>query len=555
MSLRFRCFAKKSFSSLFALSDEQAISSPPSGEEPKHITIKNSEKLEEFGACSPGSSPSKDSLSRRRIRLMGSLRKLRASLEMTKAVENGERPVSPANMSSKDDCPRPSLALNFEVSRPGESLFYPEQTPSHSSDIEIFHSSPITVPQAAQATPSTIRMMSPPCQAPFVVGTVPESPAPLQRMSVQQAIIDHAQQSRRDTPVPEENHDPTYLSFESNPTPMPGTHLPLDVHTPSEENIRVLDTSNYQEKYFYIHPTKSLEATICHPQIDGAVEATPPNHQVEKTTVYTPNQHPLTPTRMTITRRSTNRKHHTSDPGSIQSYEGGPDIVSAYLALGGTDYALENIQCDLERNRSVWGRHTGLYDGSGYHFGDTACNTPLPPASDLTSPDDEPTEELEDDFPIESPRPRDEKFCIHNSVGNGSLNIVQTNDSVPTEGESMPGEHESVSEKEEPADDRETLQEIIRAYTISYPEVTEMSTNEEFAISQLDISHRQEKSSEEDFSASATIDQLRQSYYHHHQERSSEEDLAVYECYEDVVGDIGAEVIESVRIANRSLGG
>lgn len=82
----------------------------------------------------------------------------------------------------------------------------------------------------------------------FLVGTVPDSPAPLQRESVQEAIISNAAKGSPGSPSPDDDIDVDPL-----PTPMPGTNFPLEdmpapgimITSPSAPSMRGHDPSGY----------------------------------------------------------------------------------------------------------------------------------------------------------------------------------------------------------------------------------------------------------------------------------------------------------------------
>ena len=98
---------------------------------------------------------------------------------------------------------RPSLALNFEVSPPDRPMF----GSSNSSALEIRRSSPIAIPEVSK--PNT-----PPSEPDFLVGSIPDTPAPLHQEAIQQAILSR---SREPTALPEEHP----VVAKRPPTPMP----------------------------------------------------------------------------------------------------------------------------------------------------------------------------------------------------------------------------------------------------------------------------------------------------------------------------------------------
>lgn len=95
------------------------------------------------------------------------------------------------------------------------------RTASYSSSLQVHHSSPITVPVPSRNTTSVDTEN--PSMLGVLVGTVPDSPAPLQRASVQNAIIKNAVK-----PGPEPVLSDPELQIDPLPTPMPGTNLSFD---------------------------------------------------------------------------------------------------------------------------------------------------------------------------------------------------------------------------------------------------------------------------------------------------------------------------------------
>jgi hypothetical protein len=108
------------------------------------------------------------------------------------------------------------------------------------------------------------------------------------------------------------------------------------------------------------------------------------------------------------------------------SLENKRDYVAVCLALGGTDTAYDG-QRKLVRRRSAWGRHTGLYDGTGY------------PASDP----------IEDDRASQGTVAR---RSAHKSSDNMTADEQSTGPTTPNSG--------SVT------DEKEALDRIIRAYAV-----------------------------------------------------------------------------------------
>lgn len=150
---------------------------------------------------------------------MKSLRTLRAAYSGPKKTEEHaqwEIPCTPARDT-------PSLSLNFEASPPDRPYFDPiTRTTSASSSMQVNHSSPIAVPSASRHT-TPVLQYTPPGKSTFAVGTIPKSPAPLQKVSVQEAIKSNA---ARETVVQGQSRVNDFI--DPHLTPMPGTNLPLE---------------------------------------------------------------------------------------------------------------------------------------------------------------------------------------------------------------------------------------------------------------------------------------------------------------------------------------
>ena len=150
--------------------------------------------FDEFGMCrSPSSSPAKDSPSKRK-RLLGSLRSM-GSLRSLRSYHGNSKPCEESPIQTPVKTERPSLALNFEISPSDRPIFDSSRNFSNSSSLNVLHSSPINIvvreaPKEAEGPEST-----------FQVGTVPESPAPILKSAVQEAILSHSISPAPNAPV------------------------------------------------------------------------------------------------------------------------------------------------------------------------------------------------------------------------------------------------------------------------------------------------------------------------------------------------------------------
>lgn len=306
---------------------------------------------------------------------------------------------------------RPPLMLDFEASPSDEPMFGPQRNVSSTSTTDVHHSSPITVPGSAR--PST-----PPNETTFPVGTVPDSPAPLTKMSEQESTLYH----------PSRNLDVLMISpsmADPNSTPMPGTNLTLeDTQTPGIVVTSCSPVVKRQEGYFAI-PVVKVEDQAA--PIDVLVDS-----QFTKQDVTVPQPDGVYDNLQAI--KSTKGAVHcfdsysiTSDASARKSLERKSDCVAAYLALDGPS-TVEKNQCAMERRRSTWSRQTGLYDGTGYASSGSHEDYRV----NQVTVDDEQDAVL--GFPLDQ----------------------------PPIGHQRAGPKTRVSEAS--ADDKETLQEIIRAY-------------------------------------------------------------------------------------------
>ncbi|KAF9740284.1 hypothetical protein PMIN06_009482 [Paraphaeosphaeria minitans] len=222
---------KKSLSGLYSFQTESTqVSSSPGTSATKQTTPPKaaSTAVEEFGLLrSDGdASPGRDSPSRRH-RLLGSLRSMK-SLQTLRSKQNSSK-KSEDEPPARTEAPQtpvketPSVSLNFEASPANVPMFGPmTRTNSCSSSLRVHHSSPITVPLPSHET-TPISSGTPSGLGTFPTGTVPDTPAPLQIVSVQEAIISNAGKGSPFPAFPDDD-----LEIEPLPTPMPGTNLPLE---------------------------------------------------------------------------------------------------------------------------------------------------------------------------------------------------------------------------------------------------------------------------------------------------------------------------------------
>ncbi|KAF2687042.1 hypothetical protein K458DRAFT_401647 [Lentithecium fluviatile CBS 122367] len=465
--------------------------------------------IDEFGGPAAGDcSPVRDSPSRRK-RLLGSLRSI-GSLRSLRSAHNNPKPWDDSPEKPEPNVPQtpakemPSLALNFEVSPPDQPMFAVRKT-SSSSSMFVHRSSPISVPPSAKQPAPAFN--TPPGLSAFTVGTMPESPAPLQRASVQEAILSGA----ADTVLVGESPSSVTGCADPLPTPMPGTNLPLDdcgapaivVSSPSAPSMlaNVAHAGN-NEDYFSVkapekHRHEREDSVVTSDELDPAADAeiiallvmnaeTVPDHPPESLSGKLEPLHSdevaSLHTEDAFTLDSPTRR--APDAGDI-----GGDL--AYVVWDDPAIANED-KCQLERGASTWSRHTGHYDGTGYGNESTRKGS-QPSTSDHTEADTEAT-----DLTVPDEEVLNRKFI------DATVELVK--DAVQPEVQVF-------------ADDKETLQDIIRAYAgpMLYHEEAEAHHASEYS---------------DDFSEiqSAPLDEV-------------------------TSANVRAEVEDSIRVMSRSLGG
>lgn len=339
---------------------------------------------------------------------------------------------------------KPSLILNFEVSPPDQPMFEPTREASSSSSIDVRHSSPIAVP--ASAKQAVCNFHSTPPGPPFIVGTMPDSPAPLRKPSVQESILNHAITGTPDASPSSVDAD---RAVDPLPTPMPGTTLSLeDLAAPNASSSPPTEQKAAPQDYFARTAPKrneSMKHTDC-VAITGKPSA-PRNADIVTSarttaagvaddlaaTLLPGKPEPLGPGEANKADVHNDRFMLDSSKRSEHD-ELRADL--AYVVWDDPEIASED-GCQLQRRRSTWGRHTGLYDGTGYG-GETAPTTPRPSMSDNTEDETEGTDLT---VPEEA------------APGAAALEIA-----------AEPVKASAASEAESAVDGKETLQDIIRAY-------------------------------------------------------------------------------------------
>ncbi|KAF2785966.1 hypothetical protein K505DRAFT_400437 [Melanomma pulvis-pyrius CBS 109.77] len=460
---------KKSLSGLYSFSNDQSPTKENADKSPTDTNPSSSDAagLEEFGARTV--SPGKESPSRRK-RLLGSLRSI-GSMRSSKSghFKPSDEPLVQAETPPKRE--RPSLALNFD-----SSPFDPELPDS---------------------------ILNPPGLSAFTIGSVPDSPAPVQKMLNYETMLRHLTGEAAPT-------RPIFSPWTDDPlpTPMPGTNLPMDV---DEDSIITKDQCK-QQGYFNIprapdqknsDSTNSVAVTdssIAHDH--GSVTATDATDETEVDAIQLSTSRTSPKLKLANSKEAlvleVDSQHFALDVESRKSWKEKKAMILAYLALDDTDSIEEKKGC-LERRQSTWGRHSGLYDGAGYGDSETARNTPQS-TSDIFDDDDD------DAFDVI------QRVFFEDNPENTNTNTEDVH-AYPN-GSSSPSPEESQS----PVNEREALQEIIRAYAAP-------SYEDEAKEAQ----------------ASGFVGRL------------SEEEVEAYG--EEITVNTKEDVVESIRMMNRSLGG
>ncbi|KAF2865902.1 hypothetical protein BDV95DRAFT_612146 [Massariosphaeria phaeospora] len=486
--------AKKSLSGLYPFSNDDEDNSPRSVDNSKPSTARIEmvhPDLGEFGVCGPGSpSFDRDSPSRRRrllgsLRSMGSLRSLRSN--NSKASEEICIPPETPPRS------RPSLALNFQLSPPDQPMFgsagnfrrSARHSNSNHSRPGFQPSSPIAVPMLANPAASSCST-TPPGLTTFHVGALPDSPAPLQQASVQEAILNHSIQAVK--PSASDGQD---LILDPIPTPMPGTNLTLEdigtlkMRAPSSPAMPTEQKNDHD--YFDLAGVQGDEN---HERIDSVVGteyATLEDAELLANTAVTiveiddSLQPPIPGILRPVSSSEAPIEELGDDPFTLAgetdaSFDDSPDLAFAYLALQRTNSIRLNqfSQCGLERRRSTWSRHTGLYDGTGYGE-DTASTSGLSGTPDTTMDGVKLIKETiseEDKKPAKVSHVRNESVWMERkgkvrNTGDDVQGTQDFDDQKATDGGNSVESNETLRSPAEDAaqfDEKATLQEILRAY-------------------------------------------------------------------------------------------
>lgn len=249
-------------------------------------------------------------------------------------------------------------------------MFNMERRSPNASQEDIPRSSPISVPSANKSTTSLSHSV-------FPVGSL-QAAKPLTQFVRAERFL------HQDTPLNSpELTLPVFLNDPIPSTPMPGTNLTFE---DIGQNPGIVVTSPSAasmdpESYFPItepkHDGNSVVAQSSEPSDHNSVAC---QAHLSNGAVSEPFPFPQSPDAASESNpphierdaeRNTDPDAYSLEPEARKSLEEKNDFVNIYLAQCSEDSnTADNQACGLDRRRSTWGRHTGLYDGTGYATSD-----------------------------------------------------------------------------------------------------------------------------------------------------------------------------------------
>jgi hypothetical protein len=306
---------------------------------------------------------------------------------------------------------------------------------------------------------------------------------------------------------------PCLSAINLQPTPMPGTNLTLeDVATPEIVVSSPSKTTDHRSGYFAIPTARTSYPSTDEEHVTAEGSRFSEDFETFSNAPWSEidiargkgkgkvNCEEKVSGSKRYSTRDTDDDPFSLDVETRKSLEGKSDFVNAYLAreAEGSDGSPPPYNvCSLERCHSGWGRNTGLYDGRDYAASELDEST-------MSVIQGSKSYKSEASKSVESAREQSE---------------TTTSNEHSTNPTSIEG---SVSSDHN--DERETLQDIIRAYAFT-PELEE----DEFEINEQVI---QEIS-----------------------RRASANALVAKDCSNSTKEQIAADVATSIRVMNRSLGG
>jgi hypothetical protein len=223
-----------------------------------------------------------------------------------------------------------------------------------------------------------------------------DSPAPIRKMLDRENGMNAIPRSLNSTLRMYDSAVPTPPVFSPMaecplPTPMPGTNLPMDgdagvlapeIHvsspaTSAEEQDELPSYFNLMPMVV-VQPHTDQEHADCTNSHVVAKESTAPDHESVFMLAQTENDIPQShSSHITVVRKlkpcdseetvisSMDSDQFTLDNESHNSLDAQKDMIRAFLVRE-KQPPISDDTCALERRLSAWGRHNGLYDGTGY---------------------------------------------------------------------------------------------------------------------------------------------------------------------------------------------
>ncbi|KAF2281492.1 uncharacterized protein EI97DRAFT_438832 [Westerdykella ornata] len=428
---------RKSFLGLYKVDhvEQPAVPETPTRDSPPSIKDRTSCSLEDLGQ-SPSSNDSSrtDSPSKRSSKLARSLRKLRSSFDVMKAKSSHDDDsrsclnevdlrfsfalLMNANLTSQTPSLKamPSVALALETPPASQILFVRKRTSPDTSEVGIHRSSPIAVPGSRQSTP--------PPKASLPGGTIPDTPGHLTRaMQASPGFSDSPGSS------PERPELSAMLAMrEPIPTPMPGTNLTFEDIKPPDvpmvsPAVRSMGTNGYFSLDMVANEGSGVSTELTFDAPTGRASHSKRSGKDDMTRrSECVDEWERVDSRIVVALQNFEELCRIH----VEPQEAEPAVNRQGQDTEPSEGEPKSVRCEIR-----WGQHAGMYDGSGY-----AAPTPIQTdgaiSADITDATANPS----------NGAIRDSRYSISSIGARSSL------------------------------DDREYLQEIIRAYSV-FDEVEE----------------------------------------------------------------------------------
>jgi hypothetical protein len=261
-----------------------------------------------------------------------------------------------------------------------------------------------------------------------------------------------------------------------NHTPMPGSHLPLEDPYQSEHRSKgegiVPLYSEYTDSYFglatrHVHTDDKSTTSPTDPwtvrKSDNSGSCQAPR-DIENSNSNNNDFHCIAGKLQPITPENTplpdlDGESFVLSDEMHRSLQRSTDCATTYLALG-MPASIDDgeVECALKRRRSTWGRHTGLYDGTGYDFGDDRDS--------ITQETFSPPAHVADDL-VESAREIMSLESEASGTGAKTMESETVMSSKPSVSISSAPQGPPMEDVPLQDDEKETLQDIISSYARS----------------------------------------------------------------------------------------